>query len=202
MYQLLKRCFDAAAALAALVILSPLLAAAALWVKAESPGPVLFRQERVGRNKRRFWILKFRTMRADAPRDVPTHLLQDPGRYITKAGAFLRRTSLDELPQLVNILRGEMSLVGPRPALWNQADLVAARDQQGANGLPPGLTGLAQISGRDELPICEKAALDGEYARTASFWLDLRILFKTAQIAFTGQGLREGADPHENPRHR
>jgi O-antigen biosynthesis protein WbqP len=146
----------------------------------------------VGRDKKLFLMLKFRSMRSDAPRDMPTHLLQNPFQYITPVGAFLRKTSLDELPQLVNILKGEMSFVGPRPALWNQDDLVACRDKYGANSLRPGLTGLAQIRGRDELPIEVKAAYDGEYAKRISFGFDCEIIFKTVLSVLKSDGVREG----------
>lgn len=160
-------------------MLSPLLLVLAAWVKLDSKGPVFFRQKRVGRDKRLFSILKFRSMYADTPHDVPTHLLQNPEAMITRSGRFLRRTSLDELPQLFNILAGQMSVVGPRPALWNQADLIAERDKYGANALVPGLTGYAQVNGRDELPIPVKAELDGYYAAHVSFVLDMKIFFKT-----------------------
>ncbi|MDR1532788.1 MAG: sugar transferase [Clostridiales bacterium] len=189
-----KRALDLLVALAAAVTLLPLWAVVSACVLAESPGPVFFKQQRVGKNKTCFQILKFRTMRADTPRDVPTHLLDNPERYITRGGAFLRRTSLDELPQLINIIKGEMSLVGPRPALWNQYDLVAERDKYGANALVPGLTGLAQMRGRDELPIALKAAFDGEYARKISFGFDLFIIFATAVKVLTGEGIKEGSN--------
>ena len=152
-----KRVLDFLLALAGTIVLSPLLLVLAAWVKLDSKGPVFFRQKRVGRDKRLFSILKFRSMYADTPHDVPTHLLQNPEAMITRSGRFLRRTSLDELPQLFNILAGQMSVVGPRPALWNQADLIAERDKYGANALVPGLTGYAQVNGRDELPIPVKA---------------------------------------------
>ena len=167
-----KRVLDFLLALAGTIVLSPLLLVLAAWVKLDSKGPVFFRQKRVGRDKRLFSILKFRSMYADTPHDVPTHLLQNPEAMITRSGRFLRRTSLDELPQLFNILAGQMSVVGPRPALWNQADLIAERDKYGANALVPGLTGYAQVNGRDELPIPVKAELDGYYAAHVSFVLD------------------------------
>ena len=157
---------DLVLALAGLIVLSPLLIALAIAVKLDSRGPVLFKQKRVGLHKAYFNILKFRTMRADTPGNVPTHMLENPGRYITKTGKFLRRTSLDELPQIWNILVGQMSVIGPRPALWNQEDLLAERDKYGANDIKPGLTGWAQIRGRDELKIEEKARLDGEICST------------------------------------
>ena len=192
MYPVLKRLFDLGLALAAAVILSPLFLAAALWIKLDSPGPVLFRQRRFGRARSHFDILKFRTMRQDTPADVPTHLLADPRAHITRSGAFLRRTSLDELPQLINIILGDMSLVGPRPALHNQYDLMAEREGRGANDVPVGLTGWAQINGRDELPIPVKAALDGEYVRRRSFSFDLRIIALTCLRVFQARGVVEG----------
>ena len=148
-----KRLIDFLLSLLGTILLSPVLAALAVWVKCSSPGPVLFKQKRVGRGKTYFQIYKFRSMRSDTPKDMPTHLLENPEAFITPAGRFLRRTSLDELPQLFNILKGEMSIVGPRPALWNQDDLVAERDKYGANDCVPGLAGYAQVHGRDELPI-------------------------------------------------
>ena len=172
--------------------MAPVLAALAVWVKCSSPGPVLFKQKRVGRGKTYFQIYKFRSMRSDTPKDMPTHLLENPEAFITPAGRFLRRTSLDELPQLFNILKGEMSIVGPRPALWNQDDLVAERDKYGANDCVPGLTGYAQVHGRDELPIPEKARLDGYYARHLSFWLDVKIFFRTIGSVLHHDGVVEG----------
>lgn len=187
-----KRALDIVCAAAGILVLSPLLAALAVWVRLDSAGPVLFRQKRVGKDKTLFCILKFRTMYADTPKDVPTHLLQNPEAMITRSGRFLRRTSLDELPQLFNILAGQMSVVGPRPALWNQDDLVAERDKYGANALVPGLTGWAQANGRDELPIPVKASLDGYYAQHISFGLDVKILLKTARGVIRGDGVVEG----------
>ena len=153
---------------------------------------MLCRQKRVGRNKTYFEILKFRSMRADTPRDVPTHLLQNAENAITPVGRFLRKTSLDELPQLFNILLGQMSVVGPRPALWNQDDLIAERDKYGVNALTPGLTGWAQVNGRDELPIPVKAELDGYYAAHISFGLDVKIFFRTIANVLFGKGIVEG----------
>ena len=161
-------------------------------IKLDSPGPVLFRQKRVGMAKRYFYILKFRTMRIDTPRDVPTHLLADPEQYITRVGKFLRRTSLDELPQLINILKGDMAFVGPRPALWNQYDLIAERDKYGANDVRPGLTGWAQINGRDELEIPVKARLDGAYVQRLCFSFDLICLFGTITAVLRSDGVVEG----------
>ena len=192
MYRFVKRFFDLLCALLGILLLSPLLLVLALLIKCTSPGPVLFRQKRVGKNKTYFEILKFRSMRIDAPHDVPTHLLQDAQSAITPIGHFLRKTSLDELPQLFNILMGQMSVIGPRPALWNQYDLIAERDRYGANDLTPGLTGWAQVNGRDELPIPVKAELDGYYAAHISFSLDLKIFFKTIANVFSGTGIVEG----------
>lgn len=163
MYRKIKRVLDSVVSFLGLAFLSPVFAALIIAIKADSKGPVLFKQKRVGIHKSHFYIYKFRTMRADTPKDVPTHLLENPDQYITKTGRFLRKTSLDELPQIVNILKGDMAVVGPRPALWNQFDLIAERDKYGANDILPGLTGWAQINGRDELEIGEKAKLDGEY---------------------------------------
>ncbi|MDL2327630.1 sugar transferase [Ruminococcaceae bacterium OttesenSCG-928-A11] len=186
----------------ALAVLWPILLLLALLIKCDSRGPVLFRQKRVGKGKSFFTILKFRTMRADTPKDVPTHLLENPEAQITRMGRFLRRTSLDELPQILNILAGQMSIIGPRPALWNQDDLVAERDKYDANSLVPGLTGYAQINGRDELPIGVKAELDGYYAQNISFALDVRIFFGTIRSVFRGSGVVEGrhsAQPGDKP---
>ena len=187
-----NRLIDFLLSLLGTILLSPVLAALAVWVKCSSPGPVLFKQKRVGRGKTYFQIYKFRSMRSDTPKDMPTHLLENPEAFITPAGRFLRRTSLDELPQLFNILKGEMSIVGPRPALWNQDDLVAERDKYGANDCVPGLTGYAQVHGRDELPIPEKARLDGYYARHLSFWLDVKIFFRTIGSVLHHDGVVEG----------
>ena len=188
----IKRILDFVLSLCGIVVLSPLLLLIAVWIKAGSRGPVLFRQKRVGKDKEFFSILKFRTMYADTPKDVPTHLLQNPDAMITRSGRFLRRTSLDELPQLFNILCGQMSVIGPRPALWNQDDLIAERDKYGANALVPGLTGYAQVNGRDELPIPVKAELDGYYAAHLSFGLDVRIFFKTIANVLREDGVVEG----------
>jgi O-antigen biosynthesis protein WbqP len=184
----LKRALDIAGGLAGLVLLSPLLAGLALAVRLGSPGPALHWSRRVGRKNRFFAMPKFRTMRTGAP-DVATHLLADPDRWVTPLGRFLRRTSLDELPQLWSVLKGDMSLVGPRPALFNQDDLVALRTADGVDALRPGLTGWAQINGRDELPIPEKARLDREYLERMSLGFDLRILAATAVSALSGRGV-------------
>ena len=187
-----KRALDLVLSCLGLLVLSPLFLGLILAIKLDSPGPVFFRQRRVGRGKQEFEIFKFRTMRSDTPHDVPTHLLQDPDHWITPVGRFLRKTSLDELPQILNIIRGEMSIVGPRPALWNQDDLIAAREQYGANDVRPGLTGWAQINGRDELEIPVKAALDGEYVRRLSFLFDLRCFFGTFSYVLGHKGVVEG----------
>lgn len=191
-YMRVKRLMDVGISLAAAVILAPVYIGLAAAIRLDSPGPVLFRQKRVGIHKKYFYILKFRTMRIDTPKDVPTHMLKNPEQYITRMGRFLRKTSLDELPQIFNILKGDMSLIGPRPALWNQDDLIAARDRYGANDIMPGLTGWAQINGRDELPIAVKAKLDGEYARKMSFLFDLRCFFGTIRSVLTSDGVKEG----------
>ena len=192
MYQKVKRVLDFSISMLGLIVLSPLFCVLIVWIKLDSRGPVLFKQKRVGIDKSHFLILKFRTMRIDTPRDVPTHMLQDPERYITRAGRFLRKTSLDELPQILNILKGDMALVGPRPALWNQYDLIAERDKYGANSIRPGLTGWAQVNGRDELEIPVKAALDGEYVKKMSFLFDLKCLLKTVTSVFKREGVVEG----------
>lgn len=193
MYQRhVKRWIDIILALGGLIVLSPLLALIALCIKMESKGPVFFRQTRLGKDLVPFEILKFRTMKTDTPKDMPTHLLSDPKQYITRFGAFLRRSSLDELPQCINILRGDMSVIGPRPALWNQADLIAARERVGANAIRPGLTGWAQINGRDELPIDRKAAFDGDYVQKISFGFDVRIFFATFIKTLRAEGIKEG----------
>lgn len=182
----------------ATIFCAPLLAGIAIWVKIDSPGPVFFRQKRVGIHQKYFEILKFRTMRADTPKDVPTHLLENPDQYITKSGKFLRATSLDELPQLMNILKGDMSLVGPRPALWNQYDLLKEREKYGANDVLPGLTGWAQIHGRDTISISEKAKLDGYYVEHQSTWMDLKCLFLTVLAVLRRDGVQEGAEKKVN----
>lgn len=191
-YTRLKRAADAVLSGAALIVLSPVFIGISIAIKLDSKGPVIFRQTRVGIHKGHFEIYKFRTMYADTPKDMPTHLLQDPEAMVTKVGAFLRKYSLDELPQLLNILRGEMSIVGPRPALWNQYDLVAERDRYGANDVMPGLTGWAQINGRDELEIPAKAKLDGEYVRQFGPWMDIRCIVGTVFAVAGHKGVLEG----------
>ena len=188
----IKRLLAIILSLGGMICLSWLFLILSVAIKLDSPGPVFFRQKRVGKNKKHFQILKVRTMRIDTPHDMPTHLLQDPDQYITRVGRFLRRTSLDELPQLWNIFVGDMAVIGPRPALWNQYDLLDARDQYGANDLRPGLTGWAQIHGRDELEIPEKARLDGYYAQNLSFGLDVRCFFGTIKAVLAHDGVVEG----------
>ncbi|MEI7884111.1 MAG: sugar transferase [Clostridia bacterium] len=188
----LKRILDLLLSIIGLLVLSPIFLLIIILIKLDSPGPVFFKQQRVGKAKILFNILKFRTMKIDTPKDTPTHLLENPNQYITTIGKFLRRTSLDELPQIWNILLGEMSIIGPRPALWNQADLIAERDLYKANDLRPGLTGWAQINGRDELGIKEKAKLDGEYTSQVSLLFDLKIFLKTIMIVVKREGIREG----------
>lgn len=201
-----KRLLDIVCSLCGVIFLSPVFLLLAVWIKLDSPGPVFFRQKRVGKNKTHFNILKFRTMRTDAPHDMPTHLLENPDAYITKSGKFLRKTSLDELPQIINILLGEMSVVGPRPALWNQDDLIAERDRYGANDVTPGLTGWAQVNGRDELEIAEKARLDGEYVRHLTFKMDVTCFLMTIGTVLRQKGVVEGGTgtltPHIEARRR
>ena len=192
MYRYFKRFLDIVLSAAGLLVLSPILLVIAVAIKLDSKGPVLFKQKRVAKGKEHFQILKFRTMYADVPKDVPTHLLADPESKITKIGRFLRKSRLDELPQIWNILVGEMSIIGPRPALWNQFDLIAERDKYGANDVRPGLTGLAQVMGRDELPIEVKAKYDGEYAQNVTFANDVKIFFKTITSVLGAKGVKEG----------
>ncbi|MBQ6850298.1 MAG: sugar transferase [Oscillospiraceae bacterium] len=192
MYKYFKRFLDIVLSAVGLLVLSPILLIIAVAIKMDSKGPVLFKQKRVAKGKEHFQILKFRTMYADVPKDVPTHLLADPESKITKIGRFLRKSSLDELPQIWNILVGEMSIIGPRPALWNQFDLIAERDKYGANDVRPGLTGLAQVMGRDELPIEVKAKYDGEYAQNVTFANDIKIFFKTITSVLGAKGVKEG----------
>lgn len=189
MYPIVKRLLDILLSLIALIVLSPLLIIVAVAIRLTSPGPIFFCQRRVGLHKEYFTIYKFRTMRMDAPKDIPTHLLGDPKNYTTPIGNFLRKTSIDELPQLINILKGDMSIVGPRPALWNEYDLVAARDKVGANNLVPGLTGWAQVNGRDNLLPEEKAHFDGEYVQNFSFRMDIKCIFKTVSYVIRGSDI-------------
>ena len=192
MYQHVKRGIDFVMASVGLVILSPLFLVLIVAIKADSKGPILFRQKRVGIHKSHFNILKFRTMRTDTPKDTPTHLLKNPEQYITRIGKFLRKTSLDELPQIINIIKGDMAIVGPRPALWNQYDLIEERDKYGANDIRPGLTGWAQINGRDELEIPVKAKLDGEYVKKMGLGMDIRCFLCTFLSVLRGDGVEEG----------
>ena len=187
-----KRALDLLLSGLGLIVLSPLFLIISIAIKAEDPGPVFFRQKRVGIHKTYFNIVKFRSMRQDTPHDMPTHLLSDPQRWITKVGRFLRKTSLDELPQIAQIFTGKMSIIGPRPALWNQYDLIEERDKYGANDITPGLTGWAQVNGRDELEIEEKARLDGEYAQNISFGMDMKIFWMTVKNVLQGSGVVEG----------
>jgi O-antigen biosynthesis protein WbqP len=192
MYFAVKRAIDFILALLGLIVLSPVFLILIIVIKMDSRGPVLFKQKRVGIHKTHFNMLKFRSMRIDTPKDTPTHLLENPEQYITKVGKYLRKTSLDELPQILNILGGAMSIIGPRPALWNQYDLIAERDKYGANDTRPGLTGWAQINGRDELPIEVKAMLDGEYVQRMSFWLDAECFLGTIISVLKKDGVVEG----------
>ena len=187
-----KRMIDLVLSGCAIVVLFPVLLFLMIAIKVDSPGPVFFRQKRVGIHKTHFGILKFRTMRIDTPKDCPTHLLENPEQWITKVGKFLRKTSLDELPQLFNIFVGQMSVIGPRPALWNQFDLIEERDKYGANDVMPGLTGWAQINGRDELPIDVKAKLDGEYVQNLSFAFDVKCFLGTIVSVLKHEGVVEG----------
>lgn len=188
----LKRVIDFILATLGIVILAIPMLIIALAIKIDSKGPVFFKQKRVGKNKKHFNIIKFRTMRIDTPHDAPTHELSDPKRWITKVGGFLRKTSLDELPQLFNIWMGQMAVIGPRPALWNQFDLIEERDKYGANDIRPGLTGWAQINGRDELEIDVKASLDGEYVKRMGVFFDLRCFFGTIFSVLKSDGVVEG----------
>jgi O-antigen biosynthesis protein WbqP len=191
-YKITKKVLDFVLSLIGLILLSPIFLVLMILIKKNSKGPVFFKQKRFGKNKIFFDIYKFRTMYTDTPKDMPTHMLQDPSKCITKIGVFMRKTSLDELPQILNILKGDMSIVGPRPALWNQDDLIAERDKYGANDIPVGLTGWAQINGRDELPIIDKAILDGYYVEHKSTIMDMKCIFKTAFSVFKKDGVVEG----------
>lgn len=193
-----KRFFDIALSFVGIIILAIPMGILAILIKCDSKGPVLFKQKRVGKNKKIFTILKFRTMRIDTPHDAPTHELADPKQWITKVGAFLRKTSLDEIPQIFNIFVGQMSIIGPRPALWNQEDLIAERDKYGANDIRPGLTGWAQINGRDELEIPIKAKLDGDYVaklnagKFKGFAMDWKCFWGTIFSVLKSDGVVEG----------
>ena len=192
MYLKIKRLTDIVLSLLGLIILSPVFLILIIAIKLDSKGPVLFKQKRVGIHKSHFNILKFRTMRIDTPDDIPTHLLENPNQWITRVGRFMRKTSLDELPQILNILKGEMSIIGPRPALWNQYDLIAERDKYGANDVPVGLTGWAQINGRDAIEIKDKVRYDGEYVDKMGLKMDIRCFFGTIGNVLRGNGVVEG----------
>lgn len=196
----MKRLFDFLMSLIATIILSPVILIVALAVKFTSPGPMLFKQRRIGKDNVEFEIYKFRTMRIDTP-NVPTHLLENPEQWITPVGKFLRKTSLDELPQLFNILKGEMSIVGPRPALYNQLDLKEMRTEVEVHKLVPGLTGWAQINGRDEIPLSLKVNLDKEYLDKMSFLFDIKIIFMTVLSVLKRDGVQEGKAENNNEAH-
>ena len=187
-----KRLLDIVLSALGIVVLLPVYILIAVAIELDDPGPVFFRQKRVGIHKTHFQIMKFRTMKVNTPKDTPTHLLANPEQYITRVGRVLRKTSLDELPQIFQIFTGKMSVIGPRPALWNQFDLIAQRDRYGANDVRPGLTGWAQINGRDELPIDVKARLDGEYVKNLSFGFDCRCFFGTIVSVLRSDGVVEG----------
>ncbi len=188
----IKRLIDILLSSCGIILLSPIYLILMLAIRLDDPGPVFFRQKRVGIHKTYFDIMKFRTMKMDTPHDIPTHLLENPNQYITRVGRFLRKTSLDELPQIFQIFTGKMSVIGPRPALWNQEDLIAERDKYGANDVRPGLTGWAQINGRDELPIAVKARYDGEYVEKISFLFDCKCFFGTVAAVLKHDGVVEG----------
>lgn len=198
MYVTIKRLFDIMLSFFGLILIFPMLLIIAIIIKLDSKGPVLFKQKRIGIYKSHFYILKFRTMRIDTPKDTPTHLLENADQWITKMGKFLRKTSLDELPQIWNIFIGQMSFIGPRPALWNQYILIKERSKYGANDVLPGLTGLAQINGRDELPIEMKAKLDGEYVKKMGFLMDVRCFFGTVRSVLRRDGIVEGGSRKTN----
>lgn len=191
-YLIIKRIIDFVLSLMAIIVLFPFFILFTIIIKLESKGPVFFKQKRFGKDKEFFYIYKFRSMRTDTPKDMPTHMLKNAESYITKFGGFMRKTSIDELPQIINILKGNMSIIGPRPALWNQDDLIKERDKYHANDVLPGLTGWAQVNGRDELPISVKAKLDGEYIEKMSLWFDIKVFFKTIISVFKHEGIVEG----------
>lgn len=192
LYIYIKRLIDIILSGLGIILLSPIFLIIALLIKIDSQGNVFFKQKRVGKNKTHFNILKFRTMKSETPSDMPTHLLGNATSHITNIGNFLRKSSLDELPQLINIFKGDMSIVGPRPALWNQYDLLTERDKFNANDVYPGLTGLAQISGRDELSIYIKAELDGDYVLNMGFWMDIKCILGTVRSVLKRDGIVEG----------
>ena len=197
-----KRLLDIVLALAGLFVLAVPMLAIAVVVKVDSPGPALFWQRRIGIHGTCFMMPKYRTMRMDTPHDVPTHLLRDPERWITRSGRVLRRYSLDELPQIFCILTAKMSVIGPRPALWNQGDLLAEREKYGANDIRPGLSGWAQINGRDELPVAVKARYDGEYVERMSFLFDCRCFFGTVWRVLRHNGVMEGGTGETEPQEK
>lgn len=187
-----KRLLDIILSFCGIIVLLPVFIIIAAAIVIDDPGPVFFKQKRVGKNKKLFNILKFRSMKMSTPHDTPTHLLENPEQYITRVGKFLRKTSLDELPQIFNIFAGQMSIIGPRPALWNQDDLIAEREKYGANDIMPGLTGWAQINGRDELEIVDKARLDGEYTQNISIRMDWICFWRTVKAVLKQEGVVEG----------
>ena len=193
-YFMVKRLMDIILSLSSIILLIPLFIIIGILIKRDSKGPVIFKQERYGKNKEPFYIYKFRTMRLDAPNNVSTEELKDSKNYITKIGGFLRRTSLDELPQLFNILLGQMTVVGPRPVVLKEKNLIALRDIYGANNIKPGITGWAQINGRDLLSVEEKAKLDGYYVENMGFKMDIKCFFKTVKYVLKGEGILEGGD--------
>lgn len=196
-YLVLKYLVDFIMSLVAVIVLLPVYLIISLAIVIDDPGPVIFSQDRVGRHKKIFKMYKFRTMKVHTPHDVPTHLLENPEQYITRVGGFLRKTSLDELPQFFNILLGQVSICSPRPALYNQYDLIAERDKCGANDIRPGLTGWAQINGRDELGIEEKAKLDQYYIEHLGLWMDLKCFFGTFLPVLRQEGIVEGSHKEE-----
>ena len=196
-YLKIKPLLDFIFSLLLIILLSPFFCVIAILIKLDSKGPILFRQTRIGQYNKAFMMYKFRTMRIDTPKDQPTHLFQNPEMFITKIGKFLRKSSLDELPQFFNVLKGDMSFIGPRPALWNQSDLIELRTELGADKVKPGISGLAQVNGRDELPIEVKAKYDGHYANHVSFLFDFKIILKTFTSIFSAKGIREGGSDQE-----
>ena len=197
-----KRLIDIIFSAIAIVLLAIPMGIIACVIKKEDPGPALFKQQRIGKHKRLIPKYKFRSMRLDTPKAEPTHLMENPEKYHLESGRILRKSSLDELPQLFNIIKGDMSIIGPRPALWNQDDLVRERDRYGANDVLPGLTGWAQVHGRDELEIPVKAKLDGEYVANLSFSMDVRCFFLTIKSVFKGSGIVEGGTGALEKKHR
>ena len=195
-----KRLFDVVLSFIGICVLLLPIIIIAIAIKCESKGPVFFKQKRVGIHKKNFMILKFRTMRSDTPHDVPTHEMNNPDKWITKVGGFLRKTSLDEIPQIFNIFIGQMSIIGPRPALWNQFDLIEERDKYGANDVRPGLTGWAQVNGRDALEIPDKARYDGEYVEKLTLFFDFKCFFRTIKFVLKKDGVVEGGTGELNRR--